>query len=343
MLDYGLIGCGCHAQWAVLPALQNAGCCRLKAVADISETNLAKVNQPGVAQYRDYAAMLAREKLEAVFIATPVEVHAAAAVAALAAGCHVLCEKPMANSVKECRQMEAAARKAGRILAIDFESRGYPFYRQVRQWIADGHIGAIRAVHIDHMWDGHKSFGQLAERRKGFLQRSGCLDCGIHMLDITRFLCGGGEWQDVRALGAWFGEEVRFPPHIAIQARLTPGVMVTLNASFAYGAYMQARHEHESFAILGLKGVIAQERDAQGKPVFRLASDALCATVATGETDHAATIPTILREVDRAAHEEPGPFHFATGHDGLMAQVALDAANRSAVDNGDTGASGTVG
>jgi len=255
-------------------------------------------------------------------------------LAAITAGCHVVCEKPMGVDVDECRRMNYAAEAVGKVLAIDFENRYIPGYRQVREWIAAGHLGAVGAIHIDHMWDGHKIWGPIGERRKGFLQRVGCLDCGIHMLDMARFISGGGAWQDIRALGAWFGEEVNFPPHIAILARLAPGMLVTLNASFAYTAYIKERVQAHGMLVLGEKGVIALE-EHEGQHVFRLVSETLTATCPMSEAGHDQVIPNLLRDfITAVGGGTPSP-SMATGYDGLQAQIATDAANADAVTNGD--------
>lgn len=336
MLTFGLIGCGKHAQWAVMPAFAASSACRLAAVADLSPENLALIPDPAVSRYSDAAEMLKRERLDAVYVATPCETHAALTCLALEAGCHVICEKPMAMSEAECRAMVAAAGKAQRHIFIDFETRYIGGHDQVRRWIAAGRIGAVRAVHIESMWDGHKVTGPVAERRKGFLQRSGCLDCGVHKLDLVRFYCGGGEWSDVAARGAWCGEPVRFAPHISIMARLTPGILVTLTESFAWTARIPARHHRESLAILGDTGVITLEPDASGTLKLHLISEAGTEVAPMSEAGHAMVIPRVL--ADAAAVIEagvPAPPSLATGNDGLMAQIALDAANRCAVEAGD--------
>lgn len=337
MLRFGLIGCGTHAQWAVLPAMKSTPSCQLVAVADVVQEHVAKVEGEGLGRYADYREMLKHEKLDAVYVATPCEVHCEPTVAALEAGCHVICEKPMAMTVDECRRMNAAAESAGKRLVIDFENRYLAANQQVRQWIADGRIGAVRAIHIDHMWDGHKSSGNLARRREGFLQRNGCLDCGIHMLDISRFFCGG-EWRDVRAFGTWMGERVKFPPHIAIQGRLTTGVIVTLNASFAHTAHIQAQHQHHGCVIEGEKGVIVLEHNDAGVEGYRLVSDSLAAFHSMNEAGHASVIPRVIEELDAAVTNgtPPSP-SLATGFDGLMAQIAMDEANRDAIRSGDVG------
>lgn len=336
MLTFGLIGCGKHAQWAVLPSFAASPGCRLAAVADIAADGLAFVTDPAIARYTDAGEMLRRERLDAVYVATPCETHAALTCTALEAGCHVLCEKPMAMSEAECRRMLSAAASAGRQIFIDFETRYIAGHEQVRRWIADGRIGAVRAVHIESLWDGHKVTGPVSERRKGFLQRSGCLDCGVHKLDLARFYCGGGEWRDITARGAWCGESVRFPPHISIMGRLTPGVLVTLTESFAWTARIPARHHRESLAVLGEKGVIVLEPGPDHGAVLRLVSDSATEEAPMSEAGHALVIPRVLADmVSVIEGGRPVPPSLATGTDGLMAQIALDAANRCAVEAGD--------
>ena len=338
MLRFGLIGCGQHARWAVLPAIEGAAGCELAAVAEIVPANLDAVTDEAVAKHDDYRRMLAEEELDAVYVSTTVEAHCEPTVAALAAGCHVVCEKPMAVGEAQCRRMVDAAEQAGKILAIDFETRYAPPVQQVRRWIEAGHIGTVRAIHFESMWDAHKAFGgDLAERRKRLMMGSGCLDCGIHKLDLARFYCGGGEWRDVRAVGAWFGEDVPYPPHIAVTARLSGGVLVTLNESFAYTAYIKAKHFHTSEAIVGEKGAIALDVDEQGRKAFRLVSDTLQAECPLAAEGHGSAISRLLEDMDAAATDgKPLPPWTATGVDGMMAQIAVDAANRSAVENGDS-------
>jgi len=339
MLRFGLVGCGTHARWAVLPAMAATKRCKLVAVADINPENLGAVKDPSIHRYTDYREMLAKEQLDAVYVATLIEVHCEPTVAALEAGCHVICEKPMAASVEQCRRMIAAAEAARKVLAIDFESRYIAANQQVRQWVAEGWIGTVRAVHIHEMWDGHKSFGPLSKRREGFLQRSGCLDCGIHKLDLARFYSCGGEWRDVQALGAWFGEKVKYPPHIAILARLSPGILVTVNASLAYTAYIKERHSTHGCIIVGDKGVITDDHDQAGRKVFRLVGESLSATCPLAEEGHGMVIPRLLEELDMVVSEgKPMSPSMATGYDGLMAQIAMDAANSEALRRGDVAA-----
>lgn len=339
MLRFGLIGCGTHARWAVGPAFQACPAVRLTAVADISEENLRTFAWPdaALARHRDYREMLARETLDAVYVATPCEAHVEPVLAAFAAGLHVVMEKPMAPTLAECERILEAARATGRVLAIDFENRYHPAFRLLREYVQAGRLGHVHAVHMDEMWDGHKVFGPLAERRHRFTDTSGCLDCGIHHLDLARYFCGGGRWQDVHATGAWFGENVRYPPHIAIQARLDTGVLVTLNASFAYAAYIAPRDRVDTIRLIGTDGVLEFRMDpVVGKDSVRLTSASLTETREFASEGHAAVIPQLLADFDAVVTRGvPPPPAMATGEDGLMAQSIVNEANRQAVRNGD--------
>lgn len=341
VIRFGLIGYGKHGQWAVVPAMQAARGVKLVAVADLKPGNLAKLEDQSIAGYTDYREMLAKERLDAVYVATRVESHCAAAVAALKAGLHVVTEKPMANSIGECRRMIAAAEQADKLLAVDFESRYVPGFRQIRKWIADGRVGRVQAVHIAQMWDGHKIWGPLGERRRRFLDSTGCLDCGIHKLDLARYYCGGGAWRDIRAIGAWFGEHVKFPPHLSILARLDTGVLVTVNASFAFTAYIKQRIKsgvYNSLAILGDRGVIVLHQEPRGEKFLELAGASLSQTIPFQEQGHDAVITLLLTDFARSIRDRrPLPPEVATGHDGLMAQICVDEANRLAVKAGDAG------
>lgn len=335
----GLVGYGKHGQWAVVPAMRKAAGVRLVSVADLSLENLLLLPDPDISTYTDYRRMLKQERLDAVYVATRVESHAEVVLAALRAGLHVITEKPMGTSISECRRMIAAASKAGRLLGVDFESRYIPAYRQIRAWIDEGRIGHVGAIHMEHFWDGHKVTGALAERRRRFCDSSGCLDCGIHKLDLARYFNGGGTWRGIQAYGAWFGEKVRYAPHIAIMARLDTGVLVTVNASFAFTAYIPQRiksSNYDTLSVVGSKGVIVLHQSPEGERHLQLVSESLTKVVPFAAHGHTSVITLLLADFSKAIRQgKPLPVEIATGHDGLMAQLAADEANRLAVKAGD--------
>lgn len=333
----GLIGCGTHGFNAVVTAAQKySKRATLVAVADLNPKNLEPVQN--AATYTDHRQMLAKEKLDVVYIATLTETHLPLAADAFAAGCHVICEKPMADSVAECQTMIDRAKAANRRLLVTFESRYYPHLRKVRRWIGDGDLGRVDAVHIQQFWDGHKAFGVSGERRKRLMQRAGGLDCGIHKLDQARYLCGG-RWRSIDALGAWLDDEIEKPPHIGILGRLDNGVMVTVNASLAYAAFIKPRPMNEVLTVVGTRGVASMAIDAgsveefsEGEAYVNLFCETREEKFRVVHTAHYEEIAQLLDDLaDVLEHGKPMPPELATGDDGLMAQWAVEEANRKAV------------
>lgn len=329
MVRFGLIGCGQHAKWALYKAFANARHCQLCAIADLKAENLTAPEVPAeVARYTDYREMFAKESLDAIYVATRVEAHGEPTVDALAAGLHVVCEKPMADTLEKCERMIAAAAAAERLLILDFEKRHYAHCRKIKEWIAAGHLGEIRAVHIQ-AFDTRKAFGNGAARRLVSMNQNGAMNCGVHDLDVIRYYCGGN-WREIVARGQWFGEDTVFPVHQSVLAELDSGVLATLDISAAFGAYVEPPvTAPETLAIVGTKGVIQESAG-----LVRLTSATLCAEVACEHPPHSIAIAWVLDDVAdvlagrRALADTP----LATGHDGLMASFAMLEANRQSIE-----------
>jgi predicted dehydrogenase len=103
---------------------------------------------------------------------------------ALAHGCHVLTEKPMASSMGEAREIVSAARAAGRIHAVVQNRRFIPGVRRIRRLIETGALGELTALHADFFIGAH--FGGFREQMQNVL----LLDMAIHTLDAARFMSG---------------------------------------------------------------------------------------------------------------------------------------------------------
>jgi len=143
----------------------------------------------------DWQAMLARSDVDLVDICTPGDTHMEIAVAALDAGKHVLCEKPLANSVAEAEVMATAAERArarGVRAMVGFTYRRVPAIGLARRLIAEGRLGEIRHVRAQYLqdWladDGVPLSWRLQKDRAG----SGALgDIGAHVIDLTQFITG---------------------------------------------------------------------------------------------------------------------------------------------------------
>ncbi len=114
-LGAGLIGAGNIARWAYVPRLQRKFPFRLAAVFDVNQAGAKQVaDSTGAKACASVDELLKQPEVEAVFICTPAAFHCDAAIAALKAGKHVLCEKPIASNAAEAEQMAAAAARTGR-------------------------------------------------------------------------------------------------------------------------------------------------------------------------------------------------------------------------------------
>lgn len=325
---YALVGVGQHAKWAVIPALTAAEHCSLVAACDLRQENLEAIEDPSVVRYTDYSAMLTAGGFDIVYVATLEDLHREMVTAALRAGYHVLCEKPLGMNADECEAMLAAAESAGRELAVGFEKRYHPEQIRMREWIRSGRLGGVEAVHMQEMWDMHKTFTDLSPRRAAHLDRTGSLDCGIHSLDSIRYLTGGGSWSNVAARGRWFGERERKQmPHIAIMADLDNGILATLTESYAYCANITQRKRCSTTTVVGTKGVINWAWDGDDEIALSLVTEAGVETMAYEHTRHDTAIERMANDFSRTLLGQcDWPPTLATGMDGLIAQRIVDEA-----------------
>ena len=153
----------------------------------------AAARQGWAAVETDWKAAVERDDVHVVDICTPGSSHAEIATAALAAGKHVLCEKPLANTVAEAQAMVAAARtarSAGVRSMVGFNYRRVPAVTFARQLIAEGRIGTVRHVRAQYMqdWIVDPEF-PLVWRLRADEAGSGALgDIGAHIVDLTQYV-----------------------------------------------------------------------------------------------------------------------------------------------------------
>jgi predicted dehydrogenase len=133
----------------VIPAMQKCAVSRIDAIAsrDLSraKTTAAKL---GIAKsYGSYEDLLADPSIDAIYNPLPNELHVPWTLKALAAGKHVLCEKPIALNAEEAKQLIAAREKSGKLVAEAFMVRFHPQWRRAREIARSGEIGTPRAIH----------------------------------------------------------------------------------------------------------------------------------------------------------------------------------------------------
>src|SRR5262249_36539695 len=115
---------------------------------------LAETAIPGVRTYADAATLLQHERLDFVDIAAPPALHAPLITAAAAAGVHVLCEKPLMVGQAEYQAVRRAVRRAGTVLYTVHNWKYSDAFAAVRQWLADGSLGALRSISFETTRDG---------------------------------------------------------------------------------------------------------------------------------------------------------------------------------------------
>lgn len=190
MVRVALIGCGAIALYNHLLGLALAGA-RLTALCDSDPGALERARQQtGVtALYSDYQALLAHADCDAVIIATPNHTHAPIALAAIAAGKHVFCEKPLAMNRHEAAHMLQAAEQAGVRHMTAFTYRFVPAMRYAAQLVAEGALGEryhFRSCRLQD-WGGRA----VGWRQVAALAGSGELgDMLSHRIDYAHLLIG---------------------------------------------------------------------------------------------------------------------------------------------------------
>ena len=144
------IGVGGRGQF-VLPAISGGGKADVVALCDVDEQNLDQAARahPEARKYTDWRELLEKEgdRIDRVCIATPDHTHAPATLAALRAGKHVFCEKPLTHSVHEARQIAYEAQQAGVATQMGIQKHGHAAYRQAVKLIQDGAIGKVKEWH----------------------------------------------------------------------------------------------------------------------------------------------------------------------------------------------------
>jgi predicted dehydrogenase len=188
MLDWLLIGVGDIATKRVLPAILAEP--RSRLVGLVTRTP-AKALPYGVPAFPELEAALAGCGAGAVYVATPVSLHAPLTIAALRSGRHVLCEKPMALTYADAVAMQQAAHQSGRVLGIAYYRRMYPKVARARELIQAGAIGRpVFAEATAHDWfypaDGHRAW--LIDPA---LAGAGPLyDTASHRIDLMNYFFG---------------------------------------------------------------------------------------------------------------------------------------------------------
>jgi len=311
--------------------------CELAALCDTDPKRLdACSRELGVTQtFSDAKAMFARAGLDAVCIATPNKFHAPLTIAALKAGLHVLCEKPMAMNTAEALAMKAAADKARRNLMINFSYRFSPMSYALKQQVESGVIGDIYFGRtVWHRRRGMPGFGGWFGT-KALSGGGPLIDLGVHRLDLALWLMGypspvavlGAAYDKIAApLAAKAKKTYTVEDLAAGLIRFDNGATLILEASWALHIN---ENEHMVTSLYGTRGGLVQRNTDGGY--------SMSAEVYTEEGGHLFT-----KKLDRSTIRVPPSQHefvnsilekrrpIATAEQGIKVMRILDAVYESA-------------
>ncbi|MCE5240569.1 Gfo/Idh/MocA family oxidoreductase [bacterium] len=191
-LRVGFVGAGGIARGAHLPAYQAlSNECEVVAAADVApqvlETFAGAAGLDAKHCYSDYRDMLAKEKLDMVSICTPNSWHCQPTLDAFAAGLHVLCEKPIAISAAQAREMIAAGHKAKKLFMVGQTLRFIRAGAMMKEWVNEGVIGDIYWARAQYIRNRGIP-GRLGFVSKELSQGGPIYDIGVHVLDLALWL-----------------------------------------------------------------------------------------------------------------------------------------------------------
>nr|WP_145156593.1 Gfo/Idh/MocA family oxidoreductase [Paenibacillus terrae] len=192
----GIIGCGSIANGKHLPSLSKLEQVELVAFCDIVQERAVQAKEKfGAADatvYADYRELLADPSIDVVHVCTPNDAHAEVSIAALEAGKHVMCEKPMAKTAADARRMAETAQRTGKKLTIGYNNRFRPDSLFMKQMCENGELGEIYFAKAHALRRrGVPTWGVFLDKDK---QGGGPLiDIGTHALDLTLWLMNNYE------------------------------------------------------------------------------------------------------------------------------------------------------
>ena len=341
----GIIGAS-FARAAYLPALRTIDDVTVTAIASARLSSAqSAADEFGIPRvYDDWRRMLGEQEFDLVCIATPTIFHAPMTLAALEAGAHVLCEKPMALNADESAEMLERAEALGALHIIGHELRFNPNRRAIKSLIESGAIGDVRALYIHNV---SPAWGAAAWRRAGdWLLREemggGRLGAsGSHLIDLMRFWLG--------EIGAVSGQVATMTPerfdkdtgapwrataddHFSFTAEMRSGALCSVTMSFS------GRHGAGNHTLIdGSEGAIVLAESDEKLLVARAGEDFQDMSARDGNADLPGirsgiwnvSFVALMEELAAAIREGRQLAWGATFHDGHQCQIALDAIRQS--------------
>lgn len=194
MINVAIIGTGSIANSHIHAYLKFPERCKIVALADIYPEKAEAANEKHQLNAKvaaDYKSLLEDPDIELVSVCTPPYTHAPIAVDFLNAGKHVLVEKPMASSLQECDEMNAAAKASGKKLSVIAQNRFLTPIMKLKQVLDTGLMGKIVHTQVDSFWWRGHSYYDLWWRGTWEKEGGGCtINHAVHHIDMLQWMMG---------------------------------------------------------------------------------------------------------------------------------------------------------
>lgn len=317
----------------------------------------------GIRGYKDVTALFAAERtLDAVAIMTPNDRHVNECMAAIEAGVHIICDKPLANSVQDAQAIAKRAYSHGTVFCLTHPYAGYPMIRQARAMVQAGVLGPLRAVQVEYLQAGMSAKvedGELTAKLRWKLDtgRSGPSlvlgDIGTHAHHLARFVAG----VDLVGLAADLGAVVpgrQVDDYCAMMLRYAGGVPGTMLVSQALAGtensimlrvfgelgHIEWRHATSNYLTLALQGRAVQTLSRGDADLLPPAKRLV--RIARGHPEgYTEAFANLYRDAAEAMAAkltgqpaDPLALDFPTAEDGVDGMMFVDAAMRSRAASG---------
>ncbi|HEX6729107.1 MAG TPA: Gfo/Idh/MocA family oxidoreductase [Pyrinomonadaceae bacterium] len=262
---WGLIGCGDIAQKRVAPALTDVPQSELVAVSRANPDLLDSFADAFDVRHRfqPWEELVECDDVDAVYVATPPNLHAEQTIAAAEAGKHVLCEKPMAMNVAECDRMIAAAKANGVKLGIAYYRQFYPVVKRIKELIDSKEIGKPTVVEVAAFeWVDPDSMDPRAWRLRREIAGGGPMfEFGCHRIQLLLHLFGPVRAVSAVTSNALFDREVEDTATASLE--FASGLVATLTVSHAV---MEPR---DTFVVWCSEGSVSTKVLNEGKLIVK--------------------------------------------------------------------------
>ncbi len=262
MLRIGIIGCGKIAQVRHIPEYLDNDKCEIIGYYDRTYSraeNLAKIN--GGKAYETYDELINEPNIDAVSVCVSNHLHAEITIAALRAGKHVLCEKPMATTLKDCEDMVRAANESGKKLLIGHNQLLTPAHKKAKELIDSGLIGDILTFKTTFGHSGPETWSINPGPNTWFFDKNAAAmgamaDLGVHKTYLIQYLIGHKIVETTAKLSTLDkrdadGNLIEVDDNAFCIYKMDNGIMGNMTASWTYYG-----PEDNSTILYGTKGIM---------------------------------------------------------------------------------------